>query len=928
MLVCWMDGMYDILTQAAKMAGFWCVVEFDLNRTPCRRWQQQQRTKSSSSSSLAAVGGKKKEETATTTTAMSRERPAVVTNSETLVGGNGRGGAAAAAAAIGSRSSSLAIAAAAAVNSTSRSSVSIANDNVTSSSSSSSNGRRSGSRLPPQSPLIESREEGGGGVSKKDKDSAAVAASSGASAAATTTATAAKTTTVRRSSKDISPVQILQNYYSNKTTTTATTTTTSSLMNIQYPEFYMCTRNEAIDRSNCHELHPLEYCHSRYSYTTTTKESTTSSSNSNNSRRFRPTYDSRYIVKKYRRSAAGGGTTSTSSSSSDDYIVTTTSSSSSSSTTTRTIDQLSYTVDYLLDIIFVNQYPPPYTSSSKSSSDDTTNALSPMSFSNVVSFIDDRLRAVQKELVTLLGTTTSSSSSSTPSSSQLISTSSSSSSSSRWSRTIDAKQKQQRGEAVDEGRRQKMAKLRRTVRHMQVKMIRYGLISTYLLSEVTTTTTTTSSLERQEKSRQKNSISSSSSYEYTFSIRALRAALTTYMSLCTCIHDDHNCYDSDDDISRVEYQREVRECVEVTSYVALLHLSGVIYNTEILGIIVRPSSTTTTTNMDVSSPLLSLMDDGGSGYNALLLQLQRQHQHNVVVPEKEMEVEEYYHPRLEWTLELACAAQEGNYQRYLSLLESGPTTTIIVTTTTTTTKMVEEEAVVVDQARFLILARCCISNSLNLIRLGQLRRYNFAHRKEERVSLLDIARLLHFTVCDDNNDTDDNNNNNNRGDEDYDDEEENDDDVYALQCAIDFCHYSGLPIVDAVIDMNDINQQETKKKKKKNCHVVMKSVPISVKGDNAIRMICRPGRMNDSFVFGTRLSDYKQPQQNWDGCSHGKEGVESLSNELVVMNLGDRAEVVTDQTTAAAATAGCFYARKDGDGILIPPSNVLRNLIS
>ena len=876
------------------------------------------------------MGGKKKEGTATTATAMARERAVVVTNSETLVGGNGRGGsdditASAAAAAIGSRSSSLAIAAAAAVDSTSRSSVSIANDNATSSSS--SNGR-SGSRLPPRSPLIESREERGG-TSKKDKDVAAVAASSGASAAATTatatTGNSSHPTTVRRSSRDISPVRILQNYYSNKTTTT---TPTSSLTNIQYPEFYMCTRNEAIDRSNCHELHPLEYCrHSRSSYTattitttttttTTTKESTTTSSSiSNNRRRFRPTYDSRYVVKKYRRSAAGGGTTSTgSSSSSDDYIVTTT-------TTNRTIDQLSYTVDYLLDIIFVNQYPPPYKSSSKSSTDDDTNdALSPMSLCNVVSFIDDRLRAVQKELVTLLGTTTSSSSSS---------------SSSRWARTIDAKQKQQRGEVVvDEGRRRKMAKLRRTVRHMQVKMIRYGLISTYLLSEVPTTTTI-SSLERREKSQQKNSISSSSSsYEYTFSIRALRAALTTYMSLCTCIHDDHNRYDSDDDdISRVEYRREVRECEEVTSYVALLHLSGVIYNTEILGIIVGP--TTATTTMDVSSPLLSLMDDGGSGYNALLLQLQRQHhqrqhRHNVVVPEKEMEEEEYYHPRLEWTLELACTAQEGNYRRYLSLLESGPTTSI-VTTTTTTTKMVEEEAVV-DQARFLILARCCISNSLNLIRLGQLRRYNFAYRKEERVSSLDIARLLHFTVCDDNNDTNDDNNNNNnnnsRGDEDYDDEEENDDYVYALQCAIDFCHYSGLPIVDAVIDMNDINQQETKKKKK-NCHVVMKSVPISVKGDNAIRMICRPGRMNDSFVFGTRLVDYKQPRQNWDGCSHGKEGVESLSNELVVMNLGDRAEVVTDQTTAAAAaTAGCFYARKDGDGVLIPPSNVLRNLIS
>jgi hypothetical protein len=664
----------------------------------------------------------------------------------------------------------------------------------------------------------------------------------------------------------------------------------SSLMNNmqQYPEYYMCTRKEAIDRYNCYELHPLEYCYSSFSSTATTKEITSTSSNNSNSRRFRPTYDSRYVIKKYRRSAAGGGTTSTETTSSS-------TSSLPSTTTTRTIDQLAYTVDYLLEYIFVNQYPPPYTqyqdpnNMSDNVADDTclrhhppppTTALflSPLTLCNVVSFIDDRLRAVQKELVTLIGTDSSSSSNSSNS----ISGSS--------SRKVHKE-------------RQKMAKLRRAVRHMQVKMIRYGIVSTYLLSEVTATTRTSSEQKQQQQKSQQNNTSktsSSSSYEYTFSIRALRTALTTYMSLCTYIHDDYssNSSDDDDDINNgvVYYQRELQECMEVTSYIALLHLSGVIYNTEILGSgvgAVSSKTTTTTTTTDVSSPLLSLMDDGGSGYNALLLQLQQQQQQ-----------QQQHHPRLKWTLELACAAQEGNYQRYLYLLKSGPALVHA--------PAAAEEEAVVDQARFLILARCCMSNSINLIRLGQLRRYNFAYRKEEKVSLFDIARLLHFTT-------------NNRGDKDYDEDED-----YVIHCAIDFCRYSGLPIVDADIDVNDINKQETTttKKSNMNCHVVMKSVPISVKGDNAIRMMCRPGRMNDSFVFGTRLVDYKQQQQHWDDCSHGKEGVELLSNEVVVLNLGERTDNAIDQTTAAAAAAGCCYARKDEDGVLIPPSNVLRSLIS
>ena len=141
----------------------------------------------------------------------------------------------------------------------------------------------------------------------------------------------------------------------------------------------------------------------------------------------------------------------------------------------------------------------------------------------------------------------------------------------------------------------------------------------------------------------------------------------------------------------------------------------------------------------------SIMEDGGSGWGALLLMMsssspttQRCHSTGSPIVENN-ETEEY--PRWKWAVKLASAALNGNYQRYFALLESGPVALDI-----STTAFDYDDESQTDHARFLILARCCASHSLNLVRLGQLRRYNHAFGKGEAVSAMDIAMMLRLGV--------------------------------------------------------------------------------------------------------------------------------------------------------------------------------------
>ena len=106
--------------------------------------------------------------------------------------------------------------------------------------------------------------------------------------------------------------------------------------------------------------------------------------------------------------------------------------------------------------------------------------------------------------------------------------------------------------------------------------------------------------------------------------------------------------------------------------------------------------------------------------------------------------------------------------------------------------------------------------------------------------------------------------------------------------------------------------------------VTMKSAPISVKGDESIQRICNPGRMNDIFVFGSKF------EENRDN-----DDAESLTKQMLVQcdvqedweDCDDEDLDATTNSTHGMKISSWSEARKDEDGVLIPSSNVLRNII-
>ncbi|KAL7468542.1 hypothetical protein ACHAXS_008767 [Conticribra weissflogii] len=544
----------------------------------------------------------------------------------------------------------------------------------------------------------------------------------------------------------------------------------------------------------------------------------------------RPSFHPRYVIKKYRRSAAGGGTLS-----------------EISDNSLRSLEQLNATVDYLLLSVFVWQMPPPIPLESSSGNyagyrssggggnssgyssdvssawgdDDPAEFISrgpeqtPFSLCDTVSFIDDRLRAVQKDLVTLLGNLEESEVVSSPS--------------------FDCMDKQQRHE------------MKATVRKMQARMVRYSILSSYLLSEVP-----------------------ASKYEMKFGARALRTSLTCYLNLSSTI-DEEYLAERDDTTKAHIYQEECQTKDEMMAYIALLHSSAVMRSDEVA---LPPP-----TMGDMTS---ALTEESGSGWGAILSTFCK----HVVPSRRNVSVNSLVNkfPRWQWALDLACMAQEGNYQKYFSLLEKGPDIPASSHSNHSTTAS--------SRARFLILARCCASRSLNLVRLSALRRFNHAFGKGENVSGSDLAHLLRF-----------------RGDA--------DDIMESAKRAIEFCRDAGLPTVDRD-DCDGFLKS----------YVVMKSAPITISEEGSISRMCNPGRLNDTVVFGTILRssnpsgvealadrlercDIQENIDNWES-RHGEHFcVSSNESEFVAINDRNRTH----------------HGRLDDEGVLIPSAGVLWNLI-
>lgn len=543
----------------------------------------------------------------------------------------------------------------------------------------------------------------------------------------------------------------------------------------------------------------------------------------------RPTFHPQYVIKKYRRSAAGGGTLS-----------------EISEKSPRSLKQLSATVDYLLLNVFAWQMPPSIPDSSSGNhadyrssggggnssgyssdvssawgDDDLTELPSrgpkqtPFSLCDTISFVDDRLRAVQKDLVTLLGNMEESDVVSSP--------------------AFDCKDKQQ------------LHEIKSTVRKMQARMVRYSILSSYLLSGVP-----------------------ASKYEMKIGARALRTALTCYLNLSLTL--DEEFLANEDVINNANfYQEECETKDEMMAYMALLHSSAVVRSDEVA----LPPPT-------MGEMTSALTEESGSGWGAILSTFCK----HVMPSRRNASLDSLVcnFPRWKWALDLACMAQEGNYQRYFSLLEKGPDIL--------STSGCYHSNTASARARFVILARCCASHSLNLVRLAALRRFNHAFGKRECVSGSDLARLLRFREDGNNNEE-------------------------SAEKAITFCRDAGLPTV--VKDDCDGFLKS---------YVVFKSAPISISEEGPISRMCNPGRLNDGFVFGTTFRSF-----NPAGVEALVDRLEQCDIQEDVDNWEDRnCENICVRSNKSRFDANkdrhCSHSgRLDEEGVMIPSAVVVSNLI-
>ena len=352
------------------------------------------------------------------------------------------------------------------------------------------------------------------------------------------------------------------------------------------PPHTMCTSGEAQDRQLHMELSEFESTADTYALGPRHRVA-----------------DPRLVVKKYRRSAAGGGVSSAS---------------SAARGGARPIDVLMATVDHLLGTVLATQRVHP------------KNVMEPRSLAATVSFVDDRIRAVQVDLTTSL---------------------------------LDSK---------------RTDKCWAKIRTLQAKLVRYGILVSYLLSDLPST-----------------------KYEAKFGRTALRTAIDSYFAAWNASFGSGS--------SRGVYatkptDKELAERDEMLSYEALMHVSEGLRKVE------------------TALPTYEAADGAEGGCGAVLASYLGRGGTSAEVPALTDDPVES-----KWTtaLEVAAAADQGNLIHIFRLL---------VDTSHTVSAIYEH--------RWKVLARCCVVPAINVIRIGLVRRYNKSFGKLEKIPGEDLARLL------------------------------------------------------------------------------------------------------------------------------------------------------------------------------------------
>lgn len=321
--------------------------------------------------------------------------------------------------------------------------------------------------------------------------------------------------------------------------------------------------------------------------------------------------DPRLVIKKYRRSAAGGGVSSAS---------------SAARGGARSIDVLSTTIDHLLGMVLSTQRVHP------------RDVMEPRSLAATVSFVDDRIRAVQVDLTTSL---------------------------------LDSK----RTDAC-------WAK----IRTLQAKLVRYGILVSYLLSDL-----------------------SSTKYEAKFGRTALRTAIDSYFAAWEATFGSGS---SEGVYSTRPSENDLAERDEMLSYEALMHVSEGLRKGEAA----LPTHACGGAEGGCGAVLASYLGRGGTGSEP-----------SALTDEEPSGATGMKNGMSKWSiaLELAAAADQGNLIHIFRLL---------VDVSSTATPLYEQ--------RWKVLARCCVVPAVNVIRIGLVRRYNKSFGKLEKIPGTDLARLL------------------------------------------------------------------------------------------------------------------------------------------------------------------------------------------
>jgi hypothetical protein len=377
--------------------------------------------------------------------------------------------------------------------------------------------------------------------------------------------------------------------------------------------------------------------------------------------------DPNRCVKKYRRSAAGGGV--------DD----------NGKKGKRSLDDLEVTVDYLLGIIFSTQTSTPSSSSSSTSSskDNNNNNNFRVSLLQAVIFVDDRIRAIQVDLTTLMGEPTTD-----------------------------------------------MNKIIHKVRNIQTKILRYHLLSQHLLSNL-------SSKQYEWKFGHKALTTAITSFLATWNKQ------NSYNQKQKEQHQDEVQNDISNDENSIAQLDEIMSYTTLLHIASILnsreasiqpYISTMTQQHKWCGL--------TCEDGQGMAAVLGLYRKYCPVQNQKRKEIFSNNHHNNDNDNRNTKggdnITSSSFPKYFWALKIASDVENGNYLSIIRLLAASSSYQ------KQELKERKQKDLLNDETRWNIMTRCCMAQVMPVIRIGLLRLYNKSFMKQEKVRDDDVSNFKNF----------------------------------------------------------------------------------------------------------------------------------------------------------------------------------------